>query len=332
LSHMLEAGPPTLSDRMHDFIARFGVVIAFAVFTFFFGAVRTAIACNGCGWFVSLSSTWREVTELNCAVFSLFAQWGEYRDRRKRWQYAEQRSRLTWVERQKAQQLQKDFRTRCCPICLENFDYGNGGIDGTLTGWSPYDDDVGKEEGAASSDGLVNDADSVTSLEPGCVRKSAVDEYGIPRRGADGRRIKLLRCGHIFCETCWKCWVHSSACGSPCNCPMCRQDVGKSVSRNKRQQQSQSPPQEAAFGTDPPHEQQQLSDLTRQSYDSFNENNTRHAEVNNTRIIRVNTMLGGSILFRQPAVRRLSETMEPRANESMPLLTSAGNCEGNHAD
>lgn len=41
LSRMLEAGPPTISDRMHDFIARFGVVIAFAVFTFFFGAVRS---------------------------------------------------------------------------------------------------------------------------------------------------------------------------------------------------------------------------------------------------------------------------------------------------
>jgi TPM domain len=40
LSQMLQTGPPTLSDRMHDFVARFGVVIAFALFTFFFGAVR----------------------------------------------------------------------------------------------------------------------------------------------------------------------------------------------------------------------------------------------------------------------------------------------------
>jgi len=40
LSHMLWTGPPTLADRFHDFVARFGVVIAFAFFTFFFGAVR----------------------------------------------------------------------------------------------------------------------------------------------------------------------------------------------------------------------------------------------------------------------------------------------------
>jgi TPM domain len=39
LSQMLQTGPPTLYDRMHDFVARFGVVIAFALFTFFFGAV-----------------------------------------------------------------------------------------------------------------------------------------------------------------------------------------------------------------------------------------------------------------------------------------------------
>jgi TPM domain len=43
LSHMLEAGPPTLSDRLHDFASRFGLVICFALFTFFFGAVSTRV-------------------------------------------------------------------------------------------------------------------------------------------------------------------------------------------------------------------------------------------------------------------------------------------------
>ena len=41
LSHMLWTGPPTLADRFHDFVARFGVVIAFAFFTFVFGAVSS---------------------------------------------------------------------------------------------------------------------------------------------------------------------------------------------------------------------------------------------------------------------------------------------------
>lgn len=44
ISNMLLTGPPTLSDRIHDFVSRFGIVIAFAAFTFCFGAVRLAVA------------------------------------------------------------------------------------------------------------------------------------------------------------------------------------------------------------------------------------------------------------------------------------------------
>jgi TPM domain len=43
ISNMLLTGPPTLSDRIHDFVSRFGIVIAFAAFTFCFGAVRIAV-------------------------------------------------------------------------------------------------------------------------------------------------------------------------------------------------------------------------------------------------------------------------------------------------
>jgi Zinc finger, C3HC4 type (RING finger) len=141
---------------------------------------------------------------------------------------------LTSVERQKAQQLQKEFRTRCCPICLESLDYGECGdaLDKDIDEIVPPGDseERNRDMMVNHSDGLDNE-----SLLP-C--KGAVDEFGIPRRGADGKKIKMLRCGHIFCETCWKSWVHSG-CGNPCNCPVCRQDVGKSVCRSKRQQQQQ---------------------------------------------------------------------------------------------
>jgi hypothetical protein len=163
LNRLLQAGPPTLQDRLHDFVARFGVVIAFALFTFLFGG------------------------------------WGEYRDRRKRWQYAEQRSKLSSVAREKAQQLQWNYKTKCCPICLENFP-----------------DHVNEDDVAAA---LEPTKDAVSGTLRG------VDTHDIPLYGADGKKIKLLRCGHTFCETCWKSWVHSG-CGNPCNCPMCRQDVG----------------------------------------------------------------------------------------------------------
>ena len=184
LSEMLEAGPPTLQDRIHDFLARFGVVIAFALFTFLFGA------------------------------------WGECRDRRKRWQYAESRSKLNAVEREKARLKQKVFQTKHCPICLESF----SGIE---------DDDMT----VATNDGSCGDT-TASEKKPLCQHADMVrvDSYGIPLNGADNKNIKFLRCGHIFCESCWRNWVHSGY-GNPCICPVCRQDVGKSSSKKKRRKE-----------------------------------------------------------------------------------------------
>lgn len=85
LNHLLNSGPPKLSDRFLDFINRFGVVLSFALFTV------------------------------------LFAIWGEYSDRQKRWAYTEARSKLTKEEKEKAQLLQKEYDCKTCPICLESF-------------------------------------------------------------------------------------------------------------------------------------------------------------------------------------------------------------------
>jgi TPM domain/Zinc finger, C3HC4 type (RING finger) len=191
LSNMLAAGPPTLTDRLHDFMARFGVVIAFAIFTFLFGA------------------------------------WGEYRDRRKRWQYAESRSKLTPVQREKARLLQKEFRTRSCPICLEPFDYGEDMI-------LREDETDEVSDLRFSVDNRIDGEDRKRSAG-GMTR---VDSYGIPLNGPDQKKLKLLRCGHIFCESCWKGWVHSGH-GNPCMCPVCRQDIGKPSKTKRRREQRQ---------------------------------------------------------------------------------------------
>lgn len=183
LSSMLEAGPPTMMDRLHDFISRFGVVIAFAMFTFFFGA------------------------------------WGEYRDRRKRWQYAESRSKLSGVEKEKARLLQKKYSTKACPICLEPFD-------GSDVEEPPLQSNTGSlksESARKQNDANGDDACNKPVGKP----LPRVDSYGIPLVGCDGQKIKMLRCGHIFCDTCWKTFAHSPGCGNPCICPVCRQDVGK---------------------------------------------------------------------------------------------------------
>lgn len=216
LNDMLEAGPPTMRDRFHDFVSRFGIVIAFAVSTLIFGA------------------------------------YGEYRDRRKRWQYAESRSEMTPVAKEKARLLQRDYRTRSCPICLEPF------LDGAESSSFLIESNHGSYHGSnlrrsnsfmcGEGTNKVNDNDrnedddeSLPSTSKqqqqqrnyGSFLQQRVDSYGIPLRGSDGRKIKLLRCGHIFCESCWKAWVHSGH-GNPCICPVCRQDVGKSVKKPSR--------------------------------------------------------------------------------------------------
>lgn len=192
---LLRSGPPTWRDRLHDFVARFGVVMAFAMCTFLFGA------------------------------------WGEYRDRRRRWQYAEQRSKLSSVDRDKARQLQKDYHSVVCPICLELFDYGDNvyACDAEDQEGHMSDAPVGRDPSWKEDNPSTTTNNNNNTPVQGMKR---VDTFGIPLKGVDGKRIKLLRCGHLFCETCWYQWVHSGF-GNPCNCPVCRQDVGRAPRKRK---------------------------------------------------------------------------------------------------
>jgi uncharacterized membrane protein YgcG len=44
------------------------------------------------------------------------------------------------------------------------------------------------------------------------------------QKGSDGLPLKLLRCGHVFDETCWAAWV-SSGQVNVAKCPICNQEV-----------------------------------------------------------------------------------------------------------
>ena len=183
LSAMLQSGPPSMMDRLHDFCSRFGVVILFATFTFFFGA------------------------------------WGEYRDRRKRFQFAEERSQLKGVDREKACLLQQGYKTTTCPICLEPFLSDKATI---LSDHSLHDEEDESnnsdlhtvisnetEEGGTTPLSLTRrNRCGNPAATPSPQDNKGVDSYGIPLLGADGKRIKMLRCGHIFCDSCWRSWVH----------------------------------------------------------------------------------------------------------------------------
>lgn len=150
ISQMIEIGPPTFSEKLNDFSARFGLVFLFSLFTF------------------------------SIAIY------GEIRERQRRFEYAEISTSLNEREEEKAKILQENYQTDCCPICLEDFT------------------SEGKEA------------------------NKEVDSHGIPLKGSDGKPMKMLRCGHIFCLSCWREWAHSGN-GNPFICPVCRQDVSRSA-------------------------------------------------------------------------------------------------------
>ena len=273
LSSMMAQGPPTMKDRFHDFMSRFGVVLAFAIFTFFFGA------------------------------------WGEYRDRRKRWQYAESRSKLTPVEKEKARLLQRAFQTRSCPICLESFDYGEDLMieDGN---------NHSSERTAGTEEGDNNDKEkkkpaistSTTGLLGGSMRR--VDSYGIPISGMDRKKIKLLRCGHIFCESCWKGWVHSGF-GNPCTCPVCRQDVGKSSKHNKRRSRQQQQQQQRLQ-----QQQQQL-----QPNNGNNDTTNSHSSSESTGPATTPTSLNGTSLMNHSYANTITGLTHPTYDSITGTMT-----------
>jgi len=107
-------------------------------------------------------------------------------------EYAEVHSQLSRLDRDQALSLQGAYQCTSCPICLEDFE----GVGETA--------DAEGENGDESS--------------------SAAEPF-VPTHGCDGLPIKLLRCGHVFGETCWKEYLATGH-GDIRVCPICKQDVG----------------------------------------------------------------------------------------------------------
>ena len=132
--------------------------------------------------------------------------------------------------------------------------------------------------------------------------------------------------------------MHSSACGSPCSCPVCRQDVGKSLSRNRRTQSvpalattsssdhSQSGVMVSTASNDGNDSNGTRNALSRnaQSYDSFTDQNRPMTMT--ARIVRVNTILRGAILFRQTSaiVNRSTDYVVEESNDNNDVREHTG--------
>ena len=80
-------------------------------------------------------------------------------------------------------------------------------------------------------------------------RRRLNKEYCIPTHGSDGQQIKILRCGHILDQTCWKTWIKSRGCLDPSICPVCRASIGKPRRRRQESESSQESNGLLAYGT-----------------------------------------------------------------------------------
>merc|ERR1712226_1647114 len=120
-------------------------------------------------------------------IGSLFSyvMWVMWGQRIERRRYARVAGQLDEIDRARAQALQGQYKAESCPICLEPFC--------KETNTSPSEDDSSQEQN--------------------------------PTIGSDGRPIKLLRCGHVFDESCWEEWVESGQ-GQVDKCPICKHDIG----------------------------------------------------------------------------------------------------------
>jgi uncharacterized membrane protein YgcG len=155
-------------------------------------------------------------------VFASIVFYGEYKDRQDRKRYSQVTRHLNEIDQARAEALQGRFQCRSCPICLEPFQ-------------SPppppsTPPDVQPKSPPAivhSSNGASKDIDETSrgiSIDSSSSNNKDDINTEQPKLGSDGKPITLLRCGHVFDQTCWLDWVHSGR-GQIDKCPICKQHV-----------------------------------------------------------------------------------------------------------
>lgn len=128
----------------------------------------------------------------------LFIRIAEYRQRLSRSDYAAVSSQLNEIERSRALALQGEYNCTSCPICLEPFQLR---------------DNI-SHSSCKAEEKTINDSQQERLL--------LLCDVSI---GSDGLPVKLLRCGHVFDETCWQEWVTNGR-GAATTCPICRANIG----------------------------------------------------------------------------------------------------------
>jgi len=136
----------------------------------------------------------------------------EYYQSWQRRKYAQARMHLNQLDRDNALALQGKYKSTSCPICFEPFQRTSNNGDATTC-----TDENSTDEQTVP----LTDDDNNTSSTSDLI-------------GSDGLPLRLLRCGHVFDETCYQTWV-STGQGDVRVCPICKEDIsagGDTTTRN----------------------------------------------------------------------------------------------------
>jgi len=140
-----------------------------------------------------------------------YALWNALHIVQQKREYAWVARHLSEIDHAMALVLQGKYKATSCPICLEAFQ-------------------IGKDDDAICPFLKSNRKEH----DINCCHEesdSRSKKVGTTMKGSDGFAVKLLRCGHVFDETCFNELVNSSCNGNVSRRPICKPDVGKNESR-----------------------------------------------------------------------------------------------------
>jgi uncharacterized membrane protein YgcG len=141
---------------------------------------------------------------------------GVWKKRLARRQYALVTNQLSQLDRARAEALQGQYHTTSCPICLEDFK-----VKPTETA-APTTTSHDHKQVHSSDPRIATNHTHNANFRESSPTLDATTTANLV--GSDGLPVKLLRCGHVFDETCWAEWVSKGS--SITRCPICQQDIG----------------------------------------------------------------------------------------------------------
>ena len=167
-------------------------------------------------------------------LFFIITLWWE---RKKKFEFVQLQSQLSRIDRDQALSLQGKYQCTSCPICLEDFQ-----------GVEPQDENDNITEHSTSMKRELVHVDE-NSEEQSNADEESPDEVTendqnptsstfIPTIGHDGLPLKLLRCGHVFCKTCWMDYITTGH-GDITVCPICKESVASPETKQTQIQNSQ---------------------------------------------------------------------------------------------